>query len=64
MSKEQHGDILEISAQFPPLANGGPPEMRAWFEAINEQTPIPDDRMIERGSGSGGRRPDPLCRRG
>lgn len=48
MSKEQLAAILEISAQFPPPANGGPPEMRAWFEAINAQTPIPGGIMIER----------------
>lgn len=48
MSKEQLAGILEISAQFPPPANAGPNEMRAWFEAINAQTPIPDGIMIER----------------
>lgn len=48
MSKEQLAAILEMSAQFPPPENAGPPEMRAWFEAINAQTPIPDGIMIER----------------
>ncbi|WP_316173617.1 alpha/beta hydrolase [Bradyrhizobium sp. SZCCHNRI1073] len=48
MSKQQLAAILEISAQFPPPENAGPAEMRAWFEAINAQTPIPDGIMVER----------------
>ncbi|MBR0719448.1 alpha/beta hydrolase [Bradyrhizobium liaoningense] len=48
MSSQQLAAILEISAQFPPPENAGPAEMRAWFEAINAQTPIPDGIMIER----------------
>jgi epsilon-lactone hydrolase len=48
MSKQQLEAILQISAQYPPPANGGPADMRAWFEAINVQTPIPDGAMIER----------------
>ncbi|MGY8665889.1 alpha/beta hydrolase [Bradyrhizobium sp. UFLA05-109] len=48
MSSEQLSAILEISAQFPPPANAGPAEMRAWFEAINAPTPIPDGIAIER----------------
>lgn len=48
MSKQQLAAILQMSAQFPPPANGSPADMRAWFEAINAQTPIPDGAMIER----------------
>ncbi|MBR0689727.1 alpha/beta hydrolase [Bradyrhizobium manausense] len=48
MSKQQLAAILEISAQFPPPENAGPPEMRAWFEAINAPTPIPEGIMVER----------------
>lgn len=47
MSKEQLDFMLQLSAQFPP-PQGGPAEMRAWFEAINAQTPIADGSMIER----------------
>ncbi|KAB2955549.1 MAG: alpha/beta hydrolase [Rhizobiaceae bacterium] len=47
MSKEQLDFMLQLSAQFPP-PQGGPDDMRAWFEAINEQTPIADGSMIER----------------
>jgi epsilon-lactone hydrolase len=47
MSQEQLNVILEISAQSPP-PQGGPPELRAWFEAINAQTPVADGTMIER----------------
>lgn len=48
MSKEQLDFILDISAQNPPPENAGPAEMRIWFEAINEQTPIADGAMIEK----------------
>ncbi|HEY8947276.1 MAG TPA: alpha/beta hydrolase [Rhizomicrobium sp.] len=48
MSKEQLAAILKVSTQSPPPENAGPPEMRAWFEAINAPTPIPDGIMIER----------------
>ncbi|MCP3473115.1 alpha/beta hydrolase [Bradyrhizobium sp. CCGUVB1N3] len=48
MSRQQLDAILQMSAQFPPPANGSPADMRAWFEAINAQTPIPDGAMIER----------------
>jgi len=48
MSKQQLEAILQMSAQFPPPANGTPADMRAWFETINAQTPIPDGAMIER----------------
>ncbi|MCP3380647.1 MULTISPECIES: alpha/beta hydrolase [unclassified Bradyrhizobium] len=48
MSRKQLDAILQMSAQFPPPANGSPADMRAWFEAINAQTPIPDGAMIER----------------
>ena len=48
MSRQQLEAILQISAQFPPPANGTPADMRAWFEGINAQTPIPDGAMIER----------------
>lgn len=48
MSKQQLEAILQMSAQFPPPANDTPQDMRAWFEAINAQTPIPDGAMIER----------------
>jgi acetyl esterase/lipase len=47
MSQEQLNVILEISAQNPP-PQGGPADMRAWFEAINAQTPVADGIMIER----------------
>lgn len=47
MSKEQLDFMLQLSAQFPP-PQGGPAEMRAWFEMINAQTPIADGSMIER----------------
>jgi acetyl esterase/lipase len=47
MSKQQLDFMLQLSAQFPP-PQGGPAEMRAWFEAINAQTPIADGAMIER----------------
>lgn len=47
MSKQQLDFMLQLSAQFPP-PQGGPEEMRAWFEAINAQTPIADGSMIER----------------
>lgn len=48
MSKQQLEAILQVSAQFPPPKDGGPAEMRGWFEAINAETPIPDGAMIER----------------
>lgn len=47
MSIQQLDFILQISAQNPP-PQGGPVEMRAWFEAINAQTPVADGIMIER----------------
>lgn len=47
MSKQQLDLMLQLSAQFPP-PQGGPQEMRAWFEMINAQTPIADGSMIER----------------
>ena len=47
MSKQQLDIILEMSAQNPPPP-GGPVEMRAWFEAMNAQTPIAEGAMIER----------------
>lgn len=46
MSKEQLAAILEISAQNPP-PQGGPIELRNWFEAINAQTPVADGLEIE-----------------
>ncbi|TGN72947.1 alpha/beta hydrolase [Bradyrhizobium yuanmingense] len=48
MSKQQLAAILRTSAQFPPPGNGSPPDMRAWFEEINAQTPIPDGAIIKR----------------
>ncbi|SFI10725.1 alpha/beta hydrolase [Bradyrhizobium sp. Gha] len=48
MSKQQLEAILQVSAQFPPPAGGSPADMRAWFEAINARTPIPDGAVIER----------------
>jgi len=39
MSKEQLEAILQIAAEAPPPVNPTPGEMRAWFEAINGQTP-------------------------
>jgi acetyl esterase/lipase len=48
MSKQQLEAILQMSAQFPPPADGTPADMRAWFEGINAQTPIPEGAMIER----------------
>ncbi|MBD1549640.1 alpha/beta hydrolase [Roseibium aggregatum] len=47
MSKEQLDFILQVSAENPPPENAGPAEMRVWFEAINEQTPIAEGAMIE-----------------
>jgi monoterpene epsilon-lactone hydrolase len=47
MSRQQLDFMLQLSAQFPP-PQGGPVEMRAWFEMINAQTPIADGSMIER----------------
>lgn len=47
MSTQQLDFILQISAQNPP-PQGGPAEMRAWFEAINAQTPVADGIMLER----------------
>jgi epsilon-lactone hydrolase len=40
MSKAQLDTILQISAEAPPPANPSPDDMRAWFEAINAQTPL------------------------
>lgn len=47
MSKEQLDAMLQLSAQSPP-PQGGPQDMRLWFEAINAQTPIAEGSMIER----------------
>lgn len=46
MSKEQLALILEMSAQNPP-PQGGPIELRGWFEAINAETPVAADLEIE-----------------
>lgn len=46
MSKQQLEMILEVSAQNPPPDNAGPAELRAWFEAINAQTPIAEGATI------------------
>lgn len=46
MSKDQLAEILQVTAQFPPPQDGGPPAFRAWFEASNAQTPIPPDANI------------------
>ena len=48
MSKDQLAEILQATAQFPPPQDGGPPAFRAWFEASNEQTPIPPGASIGR----------------
>jgi epsilon-lactone hydrolase len=39
MSKAQLDAILQIAAEAPPPADPSPAGMRAWFEAINSQTP-------------------------
>ena len=40
MSKEQLEAILRASAEAPPPADQSPGSMRAWFEAINAETPL------------------------
>lgn len=40
MSKEQLDQILQLAAEAPPPENPSPGDMRAWFEAINAQTPV------------------------
>jgi monoterpene epsilon-lactone hydrolase len=46
MSKEQLATILELSAQNPP-PQGGPIELREWFEGINAATPVAAGLVIE-----------------
>lgn len=48
MSKQQLLQILEVAAQFPPPENATIADLRAWFETINEQTPVPEMHAIER----------------
>lgn len=48
MSKQQLLQILEVAAQFPPQENATVADLRAWFETINEQTPVPEMHAIER----------------
>ena len=40
MSKAQLDTILQLAAEAPPPESPSPDVMRAWFEAINEQTPL------------------------
>jgi acetyl esterase/lipase len=40
MSKQQLDAILQMAAEAPPPENPSPAAMRAWFEAINAQTPV------------------------
>ncbi len=40
MSKQQLDAILQLAAEAPPPQSPNPAEMRAWFEAINAQTPV------------------------
>jgi len=40
MSRQQLGQILEISARNPPPDNAAPAEMRAWAEGITSHTPL------------------------
>jgi acetyl esterase/lipase len=40
MSNEQLEAILQLAAEAPAPENPTPPELRAWFEAINSQTPV------------------------
>lgn len=48
MSSQQLAAILQISAQFPPPLGGPPAQLRAWFEAINAETPLPVGASYER----------------
>lgn len=47
MSVEQLYQILEMGAQNPPPANGGPQDMRDWFEAMMEPTPVAEGVAVE-----------------
>ncbi|MEJ2455781.1 MAG: alpha/beta hydrolase [Candidatus Thiodiazotropha sp.] len=46
MSKQQLDAILQLAAEAPPPENPTPPDMRAWFEAINAQTPMAEGVAI------------------
>lgn len=48
MSKEQLTAILKISTQNSPPRHGGAAALRAWFEAINAETPIAEGSIIEK----------------
>lgn len=50
MSSQQLEQILAISAENPPPQTIDAPQIRQWFEAINEQTPVADGVIIERKS--------------
>ncbi len=47
MSKAQLDAILQLAAEAPPPADPSPDAMRAWFEAINAQTPLAQGVEIE-----------------
>ncbi len=47
MSVEQLYQILEMGAQNPPPENGSPQDMRDWFEAMMEPTPVAEDVQVE-----------------
>ncbi len=46
MSKQQLDAILQLAAEAPPPESPTPPDMRAWFEAINAQTPVAEGMEI------------------
>jgi epsilon-lactone hydrolase len=46
MSKQQLDAILQLAAEAPPPESPTPPDMRAWFEAINAQTPVAEEVEI------------------
>lgn len=48
MSKQQLLQILEVASQCPPPDTGSIDDLRAWFEAINEPTSVPEMHAIER----------------
>lgn len=47
MSVEQLHQILEMGAQNPPPQNGNPQDMRDWFEAMMEPTPLAEGIAVE-----------------
>ncbi|MCB1357559.1 MAG: alpha/beta hydrolase [Maritimibacter sp.] len=47
MPIEHLHQVLEIRAQNPPPENGGPAEMRSWFEAMMAPTPVAENVSVE-----------------